>query len=110
MSYQSAVYLGQCGCYRDPLRDHPDVPPAPVFGPSLQFAGQPVRWTGDSYSFQGQMGVEARVSFETYAAHRTTSHLEIVNDGTTAIYYDWKVHLTLPFICAICYNCSHCTW
>lgn len=89
---QSPLQVSPCVCVtRDPLRDHPDVHPAPVFGPSLQFAGQAARWTGDSFSFQGQVGIEARVSFETFSAHRTTSFLEIINDGTTAVYYDWKV-------------------
>ena len=77
--------------HRDPLGDHPDVHPQPVFGPSLLFAGQPARWTGDGCSFSDQVGIEARVTFETHASQRTTSYLELVNDGTTAIYYDWKV-------------------
>jgi hypothetical protein len=79
--------------YRDPLRDHPDVHPAPIFGPSIQFAGQPARWTGDSYSFTGQIGIEARVTFEAYSGDRVTSYLTIVNDGTTSLYYDWKVRV-----------------
>ncbi|XP_021346742.1 MYCBP-associated protein-like isoform X3 [Mizuhopecten yessoensis] len=74
----------------DPLRDHPDVHPEPIFGPSINFAGQPARWTGDGYSFQEQVGIEARVTFEAYAKDRVTSYLYIVNDGTTAVYYDWK--------------------
>ncbi|XP_050397125.2 MYCBP-associated protein isoform X4 [Patella vulgata] len=76
--------------YVDPLRDHPDVYPAPIFGPSLEFAGQPARWTGDSHSFQDQIGIEARVTFEAYTNVRVTSYLEIVNNGTTSIYFDWK--------------------
>ncbi|KAK3576672.1 hypothetical protein CHS0354_004957 [Potamilus streckersoni] len=74
----------------DPLRDHPDVHQTPIFGPSIQFAGQPARWTGDSFSFLDKIGVEARVTFESYSGDRVTSYLAIVNDGTTAIYYDWK--------------------
>ncbi|XP_063409770.1 MYCBP-associated protein-like isoform X3 [Mytilus trossulus] len=61
-----------------------------VFGPSLNFAGQPARWIGDGYSYQGQVGIEGRVTFETYSGDRVTSYLYIVNDGTTAVYYDWK--------------------
>ena len=37
------------------------------------------------------MGIEARVNFETFAGDRVTSYLSIVNNGTTSIYYDWKV-------------------
>ncbi|XP_046350342.2 MYCBP-associated protein-like isoform X3 [Haliotis rufescens] len=75
---------------QDPLQDHPDVYPEPVFGPSLQIAGQPARWTGDSHGFIGQPGIQARISFESYTSERITSYLEIINDGTTSIYYDWK--------------------
>ena len=68
-----------------------DSNPTPVFGPSIQFAGQAARWTGDSYSFADQVGIEARVNFETVAGDRVTSYLTIINNGTTSIYYDWKV-------------------
>ncbi len=88
--WTNRLHINVYAC-RDPLRDHPDVHPAPVFGPSICFAGQPARWTGDSHSFKGQIGIEARVTFETFASKRTTSFLEILNDGTTAIYFDWKV-------------------
>ncbi|KAL5019985.1 hypothetical protein ScPMuIL_002877 [Solemya velum] len=74
----------------DPLHDHPDVHPPPIFGPSIQFAGQPARWTGDSTSFSDQIGIEARVTFESCTGDRVTSYLIIVNDGTTSVYYDWK--------------------
>ena len=76
---------------RDPLRDYADVYPETVLGPSILFAGQPARWTGETSNFKGHVGIEARVTFETYAGQRATSFLEIVNDGTTAVYYDWKV-------------------
>ena len=62
-----------------------------VFGPSINFAGQPARWIGDGYSYQDKVGIEGRVTFETYSGDRVTSYLYIVNDGTTAVYYDWKV-------------------
>lgn len=67
--------------------------PVPVFGPSIQFAGQPARWTGNSGNFEGQIGLEARVTFEAFAGQRTISYLEVTNDGTTTIYYDWKVRI-----------------
>ena len=62
-----------------------------VFGPSISFAGQPARWTGDGYSYADQIGIEARVTFESLAGDRVTSYLYIINDGTTSVYYDWKV-------------------
>ncbi|XP_030841548.1 MYCBP-associated protein isoform X2 [Strongylocentrotus purpuratus] len=64
--------------------------PEPIIGPSLQFNGYPARWTGDSTSHKGQIACSSRVTFEAFAGVRTTSHLELVNDGTTTIYYDWK--------------------
>jgi hypothetical protein len=76
---------------RDPLKNHPDVYPEAVFGPSVRFGGFRAQWTGESFSRRGEVAVETRVSFETYAGERTMSFLEIVNDGTTSIYYSWKV-------------------
>ncbi|XP_056002049.1 MYCBP-associated protein-like isoform X3 [Ostrea edulis] len=61
-----------------------------VFGPSISFAGQPARWTGDSSSYADQIGIEARVTFESLSGDRVTSYLYIINDGTTSVYYDWK--------------------
>ena len=69
----------------------PVVENQPVFGPSLLFGGQAARWTGDSFSFKNQVGIEARVTFEALTGDRITSYLELINDGTTSIYYDWKV-------------------
>ena len=65
--------------------------PAPVFGPSLLFAGQAARWTGDSVMYTGQVGLEARVRFESLTEQRITSVLDLTNDGSTTVYYDWKV-------------------
>ena len=84
--------------FSDPLAGHPDVRPEPVFGPSIQFAGKLARWTGDAHSLAGQMGCEARIAMEAYAGQRTTAYLEVINDGTTAIYYDWKVGSTLCYL------------
>ncbi len=72
--------------------------PAPVFGPSLLFSGQAARWAGDGggVSPRDRVGVKARVTFEGFASQRVTSHLHIVNDGTTAVYYDWKVTRSTP--------------
>ncbi|KAK3094720.1 hypothetical protein FSP39_005416 [Pinctada imbricata] len=74
----------------DPMKDGEEPQPETIFGPSITFAGQPARWTGDSSSFADQVGIEARVTFESYSSDRVTSYLYIVNDGTTAVYYDWK--------------------
>jgi len=79
------------GYSSEPQGTRTDSNPTPVFGPSIQFAGQSAQWTGDSHAFKDQVGIEARVNFETLAGDRVTSYLTIVNNGTTSIYYDWKV-------------------
>ena len=38
-----------------------------------------------------QVGIEARVTFEAYTGTRVTSYLEVINDGTTSVFFDWKV-------------------
>uniref|UniRef100_A0A7M4E273 MYCBP associated protein n=1 Tax=Crocodylus porosus TaxID=8502 RepID=A0A7M4E273_CROPO len=54
---------------RDPLEDYPDVVPEPVFGPSLNFCGQPA---------------------QTVISEKVESYLAMSNDGTAAIWYDWR--------------------
>ena len=63
----------------------------PVMGPSMKLGGMSARWLGNAFSKEGQVAIEARVNFEAFTAQRTMSFLEIVNDGTTIISYDWKV-------------------
>ncbi|KAK2186936.1 hypothetical protein NP493_182g04011 [Ridgeia piscesae] len=83
----------------DPLRNYPDVHPEPVIGPSLLFSGQVARWAGNVCSDESpSQHIEARIPFEVSATKRVTSFLEIVNDGTTAIYFEWvKVQKNNPF-------------
>ncbi|XP_074657573.1 MYCBP-associated protein-like isoform X3 [Tubulanus polymorphus] len=82
----------------DPLSDHPDVHPFPFIGPSLLFDNQEAQWIGDGFSNKDQLGIEARVMFEAYSGERAHSYLDIVNNGTTTIYYDWKsIEKTNPF-------------
>ena len=87
--------------YSENFTSNANPSPTPIFGPAIEFAGQAARWTGDSFAFRDQIGIEARVNFESFAGDRVTSYLTIVNNGTTSIYYDWKVSgfhkLTLLF-------------
>ncbi|CAL1533076.1 unnamed protein product [Lymnaea stagnalis] len=62
----------------------------PIFGPAMLFGGQQARWTGDGFSHKNQVAMESRVTFEAFTGDRITSHLQFVNNGTTAIYFDWK--------------------
>ncbi|XP_071943244.1 MYCBP-associated protein-like isoform X2 [Antedon mediterranea] len=73
----------------DPLAGQPDIE-QPFIGPSLQFNDFTARWGGDSHSMKGKLANSARVTFEAFAGVRNTSHLYLVNDGTTTIYYNWK--------------------
>ena len=64
-----------------------------MFGPAIKFAGEMLQWAGDSHSSMDKIAVDARVTFEAYAGCRSTSILEIINLGTTAMYFSWKVCL-----------------
>ena len=68
--------------------------------------GHLLKWAGPPPS-DGKTGsepVDLRVTFESGVEEEATTHLEMENCGTTAIYYSWKVHtcITLPTI-KICY-------
>lgn len=76
---------------RDPLAGIADVVPLPIFGPSLSIGGHTAQWNGSrGQRVPGQVGVASRVIFEASVGDRVTSHLNICNDGTTAIYFSWK--------------------
>lgn len=82
---------------RDPLANIADVVPQPIFGPSLSIGGQTAQWNGQRTGVSGQVGVACRVIFDANVGDRVTSHLDICNDGTTAIYFSWKVLYGLSF-------------
>uniref|UniRef100_A0A8C3TB84 MYCBP associated protein n=1 Tax=Chelydra serpentina TaxID=8475 RepID=A0A8C3TB84_CHESE len=74
----------------DPLEEYPDVVPEPVLGPSLQFCEQPARWIGSTTSHRDEIGIAARITFEVLAGEKAESCLTVSNDGTAAIWYDWR--------------------
>ncbi|XP_063149000.1 MYCBP-associated protein [Candoia aspera] len=78
----------------DLLEEYPDVFSEPIFGPSLMFCGQPARWINTSHV--GEVGIAARVTFEILAGDKAESRLTVSNNGTTAIWYDWR-RLPPPF-------------
>ena len=82
---------------RDPLANIADVVPQPIFGPSLSIGGQTAQWNGQRTGVNGQVGVACRVIFDADVGDRVTSHLDICNDGTTAIYFSWKVLYDISF-------------
>ncbi|NWQ89703.1 MYBPP protein, partial [Burhinus bistriatus] len=73
----------------DPLRDYPSEVPEAVVGPSLDFCGQPARWIDSTTSRRDEIGIAARLTFETLVGEQAESSLAVSNDGTTAIWYDW---------------------
>uniref|UniRef100_A0A674JKR4 MYCBP associated protein n=1 Tax=Terrapene triunguis TaxID=2587831 RepID=A0A674JKR4_9SAUR len=87
---QHTVILAIALFSSDPLEDYPDVVPEPVLGPSLQFCGQPARWINSTTSHRDEIGIAARVTFEVLAGEKAESCLTVSNDGTAAIWYDWR--------------------
>ncbi|XP_078242207.1 MYCBP-associated protein isoform X3 [Pogona vitticeps] len=80
---------------QDPLEEYPDVFSEPILGPSLKFCGQPARWI-ETTSPKDEIGIAARVTFEILVGEKAESRLTVSNDGTTAIWYDWR-RLPHPF-------------
>ncbi|NXL34884.1 MYBPP protein, partial [Glaucidium brasilianum] len=73
----------------DSLGDYPDVVPEAVLGPSLDFCGQPARWINCSTSHRDEIGIAARLTFETLAGEKAESSLTVSNNGTAAVWYNW---------------------
>ncbi|XP_075415410.1 MYCBP-associated protein [Tenrec ecaudatus] len=70
---------------------YPDMLPMPVLGPSLLFCGKPACWIRSSNAQdKSQVGIAARLVFETLEGEATSSALTVVNNGTAAISYTWR--------------------
>ncbi|XP_074117845.1 MYCBP-associated protein isoform X2 [Sminthopsis crassicaudata] len=75
----------------NPLADYPDVVPMPFLGPSLLFCGKPACWLDSTLPpGEREIGIAVRLTFETMEGERTSSVLTVVNNGTAAIWYNWK--------------------
>ncbi|XP_045442055.1 MYCBP-associated protein isoform X2 [Pipistrellus kuhlii] len=71
--------------------DHPEEAPMPVLGPSLLFCGKPACWIrGSNPHDKKQVGIAVRLTFETIERQKASSELTVVNNGTVAIWYDWR--------------------
>ncbi|KAG3269239.1 MYCBP associated protein, transcript variant X1 [Ictidomys tridecemlineatus] len=69
----------------------PDSVSMPVLGPSLLFCGKPACWIrGSNPQDKRQIGIGVRLTFETLEGEKTSSELTVVNNGTVAIWYDWR--------------------
>ncbi|XP_006833711.1 PREDICTED: MYCBP-associated protein [Chrysochloris asiatica] len=75
----------------DVLVSYPDEVPMPILGPSLLFCGKPACWIrGSNPQDKNQVGIAARLVFETLEGKKTSSELTVVNNGTVAIWYNWR--------------------
>ncbi|XP_043327392.1 MYCBP-associated protein isoform X2 [Cervus canadensis] len=75
----------------DLLASYPDVVPMPVLGPSLLFCGKPACWIrGSNLEDKRHVGIAVRLTFETLEGEKTSSELTVINNGTVAIWYDWR--------------------
>uniref|UniRef100_A0A8C9ILG3 MYCBP associated protein n=1 Tax=Piliocolobus tephrosceles TaxID=591936 RepID=A0A8C9ILG3_9PRIM len=82
-SSEETTYLGT-------LASSSDVP-MPILGPSLLFCGKPACWIrGSNPQDKRQVGIAVHLTFETLEGEKTSSELTVVNNGTVAIWYDWR--------------------
>ncbi|XP_032398071.1 MYCBP-associated protein isoform X1 [Etheostoma spectabile] len=74
----------------DPLAQYDDVRSDALLIPALRFCGQLASWTGNSTTNQGEVGLSATIIFEAPTGEIASSHLELHNEGSTAIFYSWQ--------------------
>ncbi|KAG8446315.1 hypothetical protein GDO86_013955 [Hymenochirus boettgeri] len=74
----------------DPLKDFPDVVPEFFSGPSLLFCGQLAQWVEDDKSHQDESRISSHITFEALEGDKVSSVLEVLNNGTCAIWYKWR--------------------
>ncbi|XP_075034014.1 MYCBP-associated protein isoform X2 [Mixophyes fleayi] len=75
---------------QDPLGDFPDVVSDVFLGPSLLFCGQQANWVESLGSHRDKVGISTRITFEALAGETASSDLEILNNGTAALWYEWR--------------------
>ncbi|NXC62343.1 MYBPP protein, partial [Aleadryas rufinucha] len=57
--------------------------------PCLVFCGHLAHWIKDITAFRKEIGIAARLTFETLAREKAESFLTVINSGETAIWYNW---------------------
>ncbi|XP_063032159.1 MYCBP-associated protein [Melospiza melodia melodia] len=57
--------------------------------PSLVFCGEPARWIKGITACRKEIGIAARLTFETLAGEKAESFLTVTNDGRASIWYHW---------------------
>ncbi|GAA6220171.1 MYCBP-associated protein [Lates japonicus] len=74
----------------DPHAQYDDAQSDVLLIPALRFCGQLARWAGNSNANQGEVGISATIIFEAVTGERASSHLELHNEGSTAVFYSWQ--------------------
>ncbi|XP_030636292.1 MYCBP-associated protein [Chanos chanos] len=75
----------------DPLAMYEDIVQEAVLVPALRFCGELASWTDNTApAHKGDVGICARLTFETVVGQRVCSHVDLENEGSTAIYYSWQ--------------------
>ena len=75
----------------------PEGLPQSLVGPALTIGGHLLKWEGRPKTNSSLAPIDLRVNFESAVEDMTTSHLQMENSGTTAVYYSWKV-------CSVAYH------
>ncbi|KAK7161060.1 hypothetical protein R3I94_003899 [Phoxinus phoxinus] len=75
---------------QDPLALFDDIISDVDLRPALRVGGDLALWTRITSSQQGQEGVSARLMFETVTGQSVSADLELKNEGSTVIYYNWE--------------------
>ncbi|KAM8878325.1 MYCBP-associated protein isoform 1-T4 [Spinachia spinachia] len=58
--------------------------------PAMRLCGQLARWTGNSTTEKEKVGLRVTIIFEAPTGEIAFSHLELHNEGSTAIFYSWE--------------------
>ncbi|XP_075896140.1 MYCBP-associated protein isoform X2 [Nelusetta ayraudi] len=74
----------------DPLARFDDVQSDALLIPALKFCNQLARWTGNSAIDQGKVGISATLFLEALSGESVSSPVELHNEGSTAIFYQWE--------------------
>ncbi|XP_029949269.1 MYCBP-associated protein-like [Salarias fasciatus] len=85
----------------DSLTDDHDVQSEPLCIPALRFSGQLATWTGNSATKQGEVGISSTVTFETLTGEIDISYLELQNEGSTVVYFNWQKLPRKPSFCIL---------
>ncbi|XP_068607077.1 MYCBP-associated protein [Brachionichthys hirsutus] len=76
--------------HRDSVAEEDNIQSGTRLTPNLTLCGRRACQTGNSSADQTQEGVNVTIFFEALTGGKASSHLELRNGGSTAIFYTWK--------------------